>query len=674
MHIGLWGPAGDSSVLLVQAELSARGATTTSLDPAKFPASLGLTLGADGLLAGDHPLGTVGAWYCRRGSLMSPVPGWVPSFVGWQRDPSGAHGRIREAQEARSVRSSLALLLAERSRLLNPPLVFRRRSLLPALLRLWQRAGLPVVDFVSGNDLERMAYFVSRHDERCWARRMDQQPAQEEWADFAYLKRHHLDLDRHPLLIRQGREGALVRAVVVGGRCLVTLRCEGDGVCAPMDLAPEVGAYAEAAARHTGALLAEVVLELDEAGEAARLVDLDPAPDLAQLEQMSPGTRIGGATAELLLEAAEASGPATPTRGARDAAGTEHEGGGGRPPTPPAIEATPGPDRDLPGPRAARPLIGLAGRVGDSEAAALAAALLERGAEPVPMELPLFPRQRTIHDAAEGAVIGGHEMVGLGAVFLRTTGYSSALPDSEAPALAPEAWAKLYPAVAAMPADQGESFRFKYALLEILGARIPVINPPRGQEVHRVKVWQVLSLARAGLPVPPTLATNDPDAARTFVAAHGGPDQVVAKPLAGIYKTALLVNLDLDAMLARGPVILQRYIQGDTIRTYIVNGRLVGAGRILHSGRSVDSSVEQQGVERVDLPAEVVAQGWAAARHLGLAWTGMDFQRDARTGRCYVLECNASAMFASFSRQTGVDVPGALAELLLRLARPGAPT
>jgi hypothetical protein len=46
----------------------------------------------------------------------------------------------------------------------------------------------------------------------------------------------------------------------------------------------------------------------------------------------------------------------------------------------------------------------------------------------------------------------------------------------------------------------------------------------------------------------------------------------------------------------------------------------------------------------------------------------MDFIRDAATGKYWVLECNASPMFVSFSRQTGVDVPGALADLLIQSA------
>ena len=216
--------------------------------------------------------------------------------------------------------------------------------------------------------------------------------------------------------------------------------------------------------------------------------------------------------------------------------------------------------------------------------------------------------------------------------------------------------------------DQAECFLFQYSVLEALGRRIPVINPPLAQEIHRTKVHQLFSLMQAGFPVPATVAGNDPEACRRFVATQGGERQVVVKPLAGIYRTALLGDRDLEASLAHGPVILQRHVQGDTIRAYIVGGRLVGAGKILHAGRAVDSSLEQAGVEPVELPASVAGIGRAAARHLGLAWTGVDFMRDTRTGDYFILECNASAMFAGFSAMTGFDVAGALADYLAELA------
>jgi glutathione synthase/RimK-type ligase-like ATP-grasp enzyme len=282
------------------------------------------------------------------------------------------------------------------------------------------------------------------------------------------------------------------------------------------------------------------------------------------------------------------------------------------------------------------------------------------------LELPLFPEYRVLGEYAGGGRIALDHWEHLAAVFLRTTGLIS--PVDWVENQVPMAWAKRRPGFLKMANNQAECFLFQYAVLETLGRRIPVINPPLAQEVHRTKVHQLFSLMRARFPVPPTLAGNDRNACAQFILAQGGEAAVVVKPLAGIYKTTRLSETGgLEASLERGPVILQRYVEGDTIRAYFVGGRLVGAGRIIHAGTSVDASIEQRGVVPVELPEPVIRLGARAAKHIGLAWTGMDFLREHASGEYFILECNAAAMFAGFSAMTGIDVAGALADYLLEI-------
>jgi glutathione synthase/RimK-type ligase-like ATP-grasp enzyme len=285
----------------------------------------------------------------------------------------------------------------------------------------------------------------------------------------------------------------------------------------------------------------------------------------------------------------------------------------------------------------------------------------------VALELPLFPEDRAIHDAREGGRCGAVELDGVDALFLRKSTRDPLLGAADLPRDDGLAWGEGYEAYRSRVAAEAECFQFRYGWLESLG--LPVVNPPLAQEIHRTKTAQLFTLMRHGFRVPPTIVGNDPDECREFVDAMGGEDRVVLKPLAGVYKTRLLSEIGLAAALDEGPVMLQRYIAGETIRAYLVDGTLVGAGRIVSRGGAVDSSVDQVGVDPVELPAESVRAGWAAARHLGLFWTGMDLIREATTAEYWILELNASAMFAAFSRQTGFDVPGALAELLIRLAQ-----
>jgi len=475
--------------------------------------------------------------------------------------------------------------------MLNPPLSHRLTCLGPTLLRRWEQAGLPVAEFISGNDLAACAHFVDQPGP-CRGRRLLDPPWAELKIDLAWLREHHQRFDEIPLILRRAR-GRLRVAWVVD---------------------PEPDSLEAEALRLAGAVWGR--LSFEEEGGRRRLVGFEPGPPLP------PDPKLLEALARRLLSGA---------------------------PAPPLSE----PELKL----VELPRFGLAGREPDRELNILAQTLQARGAECIPLELPLFPDRRCISEHAEGVKIGGHSLEALQGIFLRSTGVKSPLPEQPSS----EEWARLYPAYRRFPRDQEECFFFKYGVLERLSC--PVINPPLVQEIHRLKLDQLLKLTQAGLPVPPTIASSDLERSQAFVEEMGGPEYVVFKPLAGIFKTRLLSEIDLEAALKRGPVMLQRYLRGETIRAYFSKRGCLGAGRILHEG-SVDSSEDQRGVEPVKLPQAVQEIAQKSMSCLGLSWTGMDFIQE-ETGSFWILECNASAMFRAFSELTGWDVPEGLAELLL---------
>lgn len=630
----------ESGVAGLARAITARGGRPACVDLHAFPEGLALLVDAEGIHAAGRRLDSFAAAYARRGEYMSPVPSWVPPRHSWPALRGGMAGDLRRRQESRSVVASVYKLLSERIPVVCPAGVQRLVRLQPLLLRILEQAGLPVAPFVSGNDLERFAYFVDEQEQCCRARRIPAGPADEIVCDFAYLKEHHLDLDRHPLLVRRAFCGPARRALAFAeGPVLLAGPAGGDeqACCA----------LARAVLEAIPSPLALVHLELDQAG-APWLTAVDVEPDLAAFEEET-GLAVTATMAELLLRLAGRGQPLAEAGLARE-----------------ALPAAPAATRPAP-PR--RPLrIGLSGRVGDAEVAAVRHALERLGHEALPLELPLFPARRALHEERGGGRIGMTRLEKLDAVYHRAAGSSSPLPGEEEPLPSPEEWEALHLPYARYTSDENDSFLLKYVVLEQLTRRIPLVNPPSAQEVHRTKIHQLFSLLRAGIRVPPTVAGNDLARCTRFVAEMGGEERVVHKPLAGIYKTRLLAEVGLDHALAQGPAILQRYIRGPTLRAYIVGGRLVGAGRLVQQGDAIDSSVGQIGVEPFDLPEAAVAEGWRAARHLGLSWTGMDFLLEEATGELFVLECNASAMFANFSRMTGFDVPAALAELLIGLA------
>jgi hypothetical protein len=185
--------------------------------------------------------------------------------------------------------------------------------------------------------------------------------------------------------------------------------------------------------------------------------------------------------------------------------------------------------------------------------------------------------------------------------------------------------------------------------------------------LHRQKPLMFARLERAGLPVPPASTGTQHVSMSSFVArgrrAWSG---VVHKPLAGIYKTALWDDDIVHPWEAR-PALAQRYVRGDTIRCYVLDGRMLASARIEHRG-TVDSSLSQTGIAPVGLTSEQRAIAEGTARALGLVFCGLDLMRDAVSGETWVIDCNVSPMFVNFSYLSGCDIAGLIADHLISLA------
>lgn len=189
---------------------------------------------------------------------------------------------------------------------------------------------------------------------------------------------------------------------------------------------------------------------------------------------------------------------------------------------------------------------------------------------------------------------------------------------------------------------------------------VPLYNPLSAQR-NITKPYQLARLAAAGLPVPRTLWTNDPDAVRRFA----GGDSVIYKPVAGGASTKVLQERDLTlerlAKLRAAPVTFQELLPGDDIRVYVVDGQVVARLRILTD--AIDFRQNETAIEPVELPIEVERYCVEATRVLGLRFTGMDLKAD-RSGVLKILELNPSAMFLGFDAMAGSDVLGALTKAL----------
>lgn len=208
-----------------------------------------------------------------------------------------------------------------------------------------------------------------------------------------------------------------------------------------------------------------------------------------------------------------------------------------------------------------------------------------------------------------------------------------------------------------------ERLAFISAALMMLEAQgLAVVNTPEVNAQHSRKPFQLELLRRAGLPVPQTLATNDPNAVKAF-ARDIGP--IVYKPLAGGATVRRVEKKDLSrdrlAALALAPVLFQELLEGVSVRAYVVGRRVVAAAEI-HS-LELDYRRDESSVCATKLSKDERRAAIAAAAACSMRFSGVDLIRGATD--FHILECNPSPMFAVFEERTGLDVAGPLAEYLL---------
>jgi glutathione synthase/RimK-type ligase-like ATP-grasp enzyme len=303
----------------------------------------------------------------------------------------------------------------------------------------------------------------------------------------------------------------------------------------------------------------------------------------------------------------------------------------------------------------------LVGSPGDAHVEAVARRLGEEGVEAFVLDALGFPGRTRVAltEALDGIAVDGRPVGRPGAVYVRQ--------------LHAHPLAHGVDATEAMAADWRTTlvaFREKAALLsgvlgrwEALG--VPLYNGPTS-DWRLQKPTQLALLGAAGLPVPRTLWTNDPEAVRRFAA--GG--RVAYKPVVGGAATRELCAEDLTeerlAALAGAPVTFQELLPGEDLRVYVLDGEVVASVRM--EGGALDFREDAGRMEPVALPPEVARQCLQAAEVLGLRWTGMDLKRGADGGLRF-LEANASAMFLGFDARAGTDLLGRLAGALARAAR-----
>jgi hypothetical protein len=191
------------------------------------------------------------------------------------------------------------------------------------------------------------------------------------------------------------------------------------------------------------------------------------------------------------------------------------------------------------------------------------------------------------------------------------------------------------------------------------------VNSWFAYQFHQEKPRQLRVVNQLGIPIPPTLVSNDPIAVRQFAQSHA---KVIFKPVYGGAHTQVVEEHHLEPQrlalsLRLCPVTLQAYVPGTNIRSYVI-GDTVFSAEI----RSQDIDFRQDSQATIlPLPTSEALQQQCLtiARALGLEWTAIDWRRTPE-GEDIFLEANPSPMFIYFEQQTGFPITQHLVQLLLQ--------
>jgi ribosomal protein S6--L-glutamate ligase len=230
-------------------------------------------------------------------------------------------------------------------------------------------------------------------------------------------------------------------------------------------------------------------------------------------------------------------------------------------------------------------------------------------------------------------------------------------------------------------AADGALVRARINLLRRLeDAGVPVWSAPDRLEVAVDRYRMTVELARAGLPIPETVVTEDPSEAARAVERFGA---AVVKPLytsKGRGMRRLEPAADLRSDLERhgrahtGPLYIQRSIRhpGRDLGLAVLDGRVLGAyWRVAAHGQWMTTILSGGRYAPADPPREALALAERAARHFGLLFTGVDLM-ETPEGGFVVLEVSAFGGFRGLLTACGVDAAPLVARATLGRLRPAA--
>jgi glutathione synthase/RimK-type ligase-like ATP-grasp enzyme len=192
-----------------------------------------------------------------------------------------------------------------------------------------------------------------------------------------------------------------------------------------------------------------------------------------------------------------------------------------------------------------------------------------------------------------------------------------------------------------------------------------------------VKALQLVAASRAGLKIPHTLITNDPERATPFVAAMGDAECAVKPLLAvGVTDEEGGFRMPLTTMLPRGhslesvahaPTILQPYVEkAFELRCVVIGERIFAAKMDTQANEKsrIDSRGGDPDHEIFQLPDEVEASLHRVMDSFGLNFASLDMIVTP-DGEFVFLELNPNGQWLWIEYELGLPLVASMADLLM---------
>jgi glutathione synthase/RimK-type ligase-like ATP-grasp enzyme len=201
------------------------------------------------------------------------------------------------------------------------------------------------------------------------------------------------------------------------------------------------------------------------------------------------------------------------------------------------------------------------------------------------------------------------------------------------------------------------------SVLRFVSPKATWVNSLEAQKAHSYKPKQLLDLHNAGIPVPKTLVSNNPDTIRVFASQQSEP--LIYKPVKGWAEAERLTPNDLTderlAQLVYCPLTLQTEVVGVEHRIYVV-------GKEIFPLAIQSSQLDYRGDKNAVRQATTLSQAEVdecllICKTLGYCHAGIDGKRTPE-GKLVYFEANPSPVFVLDSQLTGYPIAEKLLELL----------